>query len=89
MKLYGTFGMGSTGHLAMEAIAYGYGLKMWHIPYKTSIQLLTDLQSGIVKIGFVDARSSVPFIKEGKLNAIAMTGSQRGPALPQVRPLTE
>lgn len=86
---YGTFGVGSTGHLAMEAIAHGFQLKMRHIPYKTSVQLLTDLQSGLVKVGFVDARSCVPFIKEGRLTAIAMTGSKRGPTLPQVRTLTE
>lgn len=86
---YGTWGVGSTGHLAMEAIAHEKGLQMRHVPYKTMGQLLTDLQGGVVRLAFVDARSPVPLVQSGKLVPIAMTGTRRTPLLPDVRTLGE
>ncbi|MGO4327172.1 Bug family tripartite tricarboxylate transporter substrate binding protein [Cupriavidus sp. 2TAF22] len=86
---YGTWGVGSTGHLAMEAIAHDRQLRMRHIPYKTMGQLLTDLQGGVVKLAFVDARSPVALVQAGKLRPIAMTGTRRAPMLPNVKTLKE
>ncbi|WP_349605032.1 tripartite tricarboxylate transporter substrate binding protein [Cupriavidus sp. DF5525] len=86
---YGTWGVGSTGHLAMEAIARARDLRMRHIPYKTMGQLLTDLQGGVVRIAFVDARSPLSLIQAGKLVPLAMTGTRRSPMLPEVRTLKQ
>ncbi|SPA33628.1 conserved exported hypothetical protein [Cupriavidus taiwanensis] len=86
---YGTWGVGSTGHLAMEAIARQRDLRMRHIPYKTMGQLLTDLQGGVVSIAFVDARSPLSLIQARKLVPVAMTGTRRSPMLPEVRTLKE
>ncbi|BDB23325.1 tripartite tricarboxylate transporter substrate binding protein [Cupriavidus sp. P-10] len=86
---YGTWGVGSTGHLAMEAIARARDLRMRHIPYKTMGQLLTDLQGGVVSIAFVDARSPLSLIQAGKLVPLAMTGTRRSPMLPEVRTLKQ
>ncbi|GAB3103279.1 tripartite tricarboxylate transporter substrate binding protein [Cupriavidus yeoncheonensis] len=86
---YGTWGIGSTGHLTMEAIAHAKGLRLRHVPYKTMGQLLTDLQGGVVRLAFVDARSPVPLVQSGKLVPIAMTGTRRTPLLPGVGTLKE
>lgn len=86
---YGTWGVGSTGHLTMETIAHDSRLRMRHIPYKTMGQLLTDLQGGVVKLAFVDARSPVALIQSGRLVPIAMSGTHRAPQLPNVKTLKE
>ncbi|MCY0853129.1 tripartite tricarboxylate transporter substrate binding protein [Cupriavidus sp. D39] len=86
---YGSWGNGSTGHLVMEAIKTHYGLSMQHIPFKGSAQLVTDLLSKNILVGFTDIASPVPHIRSGKLVALGCTGSARGPALPDVPTLTE
>jgi len=87
--LYGSWGSGSTGHLAMEGIKEHYGLDMPHVPYKGTASLLNDLLGNNISIGFTDVASPVPHVKAGKLKAIGITGSRRGPALPEVASLAE
>ena len=87
--VYGSWGNGSTGHLVMEGIKAHYGLKMQHIPFKGSAQLVTDLLSKNMLVGFTDIASPVPHIRSGKLVALGCTGSSRGPALPDVPTLSE
>jgi tripartite-type tricarboxylate transporter receptor subunit TctC len=86
---YGSWGSGSTGHLAMEGLKAHYGLVMAHVPFKGVAQLVTDLLANNISVGFVDIASPVPHIRSGKLNALGATGSTRGPALPEVPTLTE
>lgn len=86
---YGSWGNGSTGHLIMEGIKAHYGLSMQHVPYKGSAQLVTDLLSKNMLLGFTDIASPVPHVRSGKLVALACTGAKRGPALPEVQTLTE
>ncbi len=87
--VYGSWGNGSTGHLAMEGIKAHYGLTMQHIPFKGSAQLVTDLLANNIPVGFTDIASPVPHIRSGKLVALGTTGSARGPALPDVPTLAE
>ncbi|KAA0182641.1 tripartite tricarboxylate transporter substrate binding protein [Cupriavidus gilardii] len=87
--VYGSWGNGSTGHLAMEGIKAHYGLTMQHIPFKGSAQLVTDLLANNIPLGFTDIASPVPHIRSGKLVALGTTGSARGPALPDVPTLAE
>ena len=86
---YGSWGNGSTGHLVMEGIKSHYGLDMPHVPYKTTAQEITDLLGGTLSVAFTDIASPIPHIRSGKLVAIGATGSSRGPALPDVRTVTE
>ncbi|WP_255503247.1 tripartite tricarboxylate transporter substrate binding protein [Cupriavidus sp. UME77] len=86
---YATWGPGSTGQLVMEYLKRQEGLDIRHVPYKTIGQIYQDMQGGLVKVAFVDATSSVPLIKTGKLRGIAITGSHRGPALPDLPTMTE
>ncbi|MBK9364548.1 MAG: tripartite tricarboxylate transporter substrate binding protein [Rubrivivax sp.] len=87
--LYGSWGNGSTGHLAMEGIKAHYGLDMSHVPYKGTAAVVNDLLAGNLKIAFTDIASPIPHIRAGKLLAIGATGSGRGPALPEVPTVTE
>lgn len=86
---YGSWGSGSTGHLVMEAIKNHYGLDMPHVPYKGTAALLNDLLGNTISVGFTDVASPIPHILAGKLNGLGISGSRRGPALPNVPTLTE
>ena len=86
---YGTWGNGSSGHLAMESIKAHYKLFMPHIPYKGTLPALTDILANNISVGFVDIASPVPHIRGGRLVALGCTGSSRGPALPDVPTLSE
>lgn len=86
---YASWGIGSGGHLTMEALKMQTGIRLRHVPYKTVPQILNDMQGGIVRVAFVDTSSSVPLIRAGKLRALAISGTRRGPATPEVRTMTE
>lgn len=86
---YATWGPGSTGQLIMESLKGRNGLDIRHVPYKTIGQIYQDMQGGRIQVAFVDATSSIPLIKNGKLRGIAITGSHRGPALPALQTMTE
>ncbi len=88
-QVYATWGIGSTGHLSMEALRAHENLKLMHAPYKTGGQILTDLQGGTLKLAFVDAASSLPLIKAGKLVPLGVTGKHRVPALPGLPTMQE
>lgn len=86
---YGSWGVGSNGHLTMEWIKQRAGLTINHVPYKTAPALLTDIVSGVIPIGWVDVVSPLGFIAQGKLRGIAMSGTARSPQLPGVKTLSE
>lgn len=86
---YASWGIGSTGQLMMEWLKSQAGLDIRHVPYKTIPQIYQDIQGGNIAIGWVDASSSVPLIKTGRLRALALSGSRRGPAIPDLPTLTQ
>jgi tripartite-type tricarboxylate transporter receptor subunit TctC len=86
---YASWGQGSGGHLSMEALNTQAGLKIRHVPYRGIPQILTDLQGGVIKVAFVDAFTSLPHIRSGKIKPIVLSGTRRGPALPEVPTLSE
>lgn len=86
---YGSWGIGSNGHLTMEWIKQHTGLAINHVPYKTSPSLLTDIVAGVLPIGWIDVVSPLGFIAQGKLRGIALTGTVRSPKLPDVKVLSE
>jgi hypothetical protein len=63
---YGSWGNGSTGHLAMEGIKAHYGLTMPHVPFKGTSQLVTDLLANNISVAFTDIASPIPHIRAGK-----------------------
>lgn len=86
---YATWGVGSSGHLIMSSLQERMGVTLNHIAYKDVSQILLDLQAGRIKVAVVDPISPVPFIKAGKLRGLAVSGSHRGVALPDVPTMTE
>lgn len=86
---YGSWGPGSSGHLTMEALAAANQLRLQHVAYRSMGQIAPAVLGGEIKVAFVDARSSLTLVKSGKLAAVAMTGRNRAPMLPEVLTLLE
>ncbi len=86
---YGSSGSGTTNHLAGELLNLTAGIKMQHVPYKGGGPALADLLGGQVQMLITTVQSLLPHVRSGKLRAIAMTGSARSPALPQVPTFAE
>ena len=79
---YGSAGNGTAGHLAMELLKSTAGIEMIHVPYKGSAPMLNDLIGGRVSVAFDNILSSSQFIKDGSLRAIATSGANRAPSMP-------
>ncbi len=86
---YGTWGIGSGGHLAMAQLHTLTGVELTHVPYKGVPPIMTDLQGGVMNIAFVDITTSVPLVKSGKIRALGITGKHRAPAFPDVPTMAE
>jgi tripartite-type tricarboxylate transporter receptor subunit TctC len=86
---YGSWGTGSSGHLAMEGIKAHYGLDMPHAPYKTLVSEVTDLIANNISVGFTDIQSPLPHMRNGRLVGLGQTGSQRWPATQDLPTLAE
>ncbi len=86
---YATFGNGAPPHLVGERIQALGGFKLTHVPYKGGQAALPDILSGLVDVAIMDVVSMTPLIKAGRLRALAITGSSRSPALPDVPTLTQ
>jgi tripartite-type tricarboxylate transporter receptor subunit TctC len=86
---YGSWGTGSSGHLAMEGIKAHYGLDMPHAPYKTLVNEVTDLIANNISVGFTDIQSPLQHIRSGRLVGLGQTGSQRWPATQDLPTLSE
>lgn len=86
---YGSWGLGSGGHLSMEALCQATGLKMRHVPYKTAAASNQDIMAGHIQAGFSATAAAVPHIQSGRLKAVAVSGTHRIPVLPQIATMTE
>lgn len=81
---YGSWGVGSGGHLVMESICLQAGVRMNHVPYKTVAAIPNDLMAGVLQVSTIDSGTPVQLIKAGKLRAIAALSGRRLPQLPDV-----
>jgi tripartite-type tricarboxylate transporter receptor subunit TctC len=87
---FGSAGNGSPNHLSMELFKTMAGVRMTHIPYKGgSGQVVTDLLAGHVQLASMGLPPSMPFVKAGKLRAIAVTSARRSKMLPEVPTVSE
>jgi tripartite-type tricarboxylate transporter receptor subunit TctC len=86
---YASSGNGSSGHLAGELFKTMTGVQMVHIPYKGNGVAFTDLIAGQVDVMFANKPGSLPFVKMGKLKAIAITSRKRDPSLAEVPTVAE
>jgi tripartite-type tricarboxylate transporter receptor subunit TctC len=81
--LYGSWGVGSTGHFCGEILSQKAGVRLEHVPFSGTAKLANDLLGGHIKLGMLDMATATPFVKDGKLKALAVCGG-RSPSLPQV-----
>ena len=81
--LYGSWGVGSTGHFCGEILSQKAGVRLEHVPFSGAAKLANDLLGGHIKLGMLDMATGTPFVKDGKLKALAVCGG-RSPSLPQV-----
>jgi tripartite-type tricarboxylate transporter receptor subunit TctC len=86
---FASSGNGTSIHLSGELFKAMTGVEMTHVPYKGSAPALTDLIGGQVQLMFDNLPSSLPFIKAGKLRALAVTSGARAAALPDRPTLAE
>ncbi len=86
---YGSNGNGTAQHMIGTQFEMETGVKVLHVPYKGSAPLTTDLLGGQVDMSFDTITPVLPFIKEGKLKALAVTTAKRSSALPNVPTLQE
>lgn len=86
---YGSSGTGTTVHLSAELFQYMTGVKWVHIPYKGGGPGLIALMSGEVSLYFGNVPTVIRQVRDGKLRAVATTGSKRTPAAPEFPTVAE
>jgi tripartite-type tricarboxylate transporter receptor subunit TctC len=86
---FASSGTGTIAHLAAELLNSMANIKIQHVPYKGTGPALTDLLSGQVQLMFNSAVSMLPQVRGGKLRAIAMTGTKRLAAMPDLPTVAE
>lgn len=86
---YASGGNGASTHLAGELMKLAAKVDIAHIPYKGTGPAMTDLLAGHVHMQFAGISTAKPHVEAGRLRAIAMTGAQRSPAMPEVATFIE
>lgn len=86
---YGSSGTGSPLHIGGELLNSKAGIKLSHIPYKGAAPALTDLLGGQVPLAIVGLPAAMPYIKAGKLKAIAVFSKTRSKLAPSIPTFVE
>jgi tripartite-type tricarboxylate transporter receptor subunit TctC len=84
-----SFGQGSGGHLGIELLMKLAGIRVNHIPYKGGAPAATDTVAGHTQAAIVGLPVALPFVKQGRLRALAVTTAARAPQLPEVPTVSE
>jgi tripartite-type tricarboxylate transporter receptor subunit TctC len=86
---FGSAGNGTSAHFAGELFKSLAAIDIVHVPYKGNAPAMTDLIGGQIQLMFDFLPSAMPFIKSGKVKALAITPGKRSAALPDVPTLAE
>ncbi|MEI7871165.1 MAG: tripartite tricarboxylate transporter substrate binding protein [Alphaproteobacteria bacterium] len=86
---YGSGGIGTTPFLATELFKSLAGIDVVHVPYKGGAPALADLVAGQLSFMIENVPGTLPFVKDGKLRALAITSRQRLPLVPEVPTMIE
>jgi tripartite-type tricarboxylate transporter receptor subunit TctC len=86
---YASWGVGSLSHLSGAYYGKLVHGQATHVPYKGEAPMMQDLLGGQVQFGFASILTAKPYIQSGKLKALAVTGTQRSSALPDMPTFAE
>jgi tripartite-type tricarboxylate transporter receptor subunit TctC len=81
---FASAGVGSATHWAAERFLLSADVKATHVPFSGGPAALTEVMTGRVDFCFMGISSAMPFIKDGRLLALAVSMTKRSPALPKV-----
>ncbi len=81
---YGSSGVGNITHLVAEMFKTEAGIDIVHVPYKGSAPAMTDVVGQQIDMTFLSTVSVQPYIKADRVRALALTGSERSPVLPDL-----
>ena len=82
-------GSGTPNHLSGEMLKMLTGIDMQHVPFKGSAQAISDVIGGQIAMSFENIVVASPFVKNGRLKALAVTSAKRANALPSVPTMAE
>src|SRR4051794_29636170 len=86
---YGTYGTGTSAHLAGELFKSLAKVTLTRVPYKGAAPAITDLLGGQIQVMFTTVASAASLIAAGQLRALAVTSAQRSPAFPELPTVAE
>jgi len=86
---YSSVGLGSVAHLATELLSNMTGIKLNHVPYRSSAQAVIDLAEGRIDITFGTLGSSLPLLRDGKVKALAVSTAKRASQAPDIPTIVE
>ena len=87
--IYGTSGIGSTGHLTIELFSTLTGIKMTHVPYKGASQAISDMIAGQIDLRMFPIPVTIPLVKDRRVRPLGVTSLQRFPLLPEIPTIAE
>ena len=86
---YGTYGTGTSAHLAGELFKHMAKVNLTTVPYKGAAPAITDLIGGQIQVIFTTVASAASLVEAGQLRAIAVTSAERSAAFPQLPTVSE
>jgi tripartite-type tricarboxylate transporter receptor subunit TctC len=86
---YGSPGIGSPHHLAMERLTRDLGIRLTHVPYRGMAPVMNDLMAGVVECGIVDIAAGGAVLRAGRIRPLALCSEARHPSLPEVPTVAE
>ncbi len=86
---YGSAGIGTLPHLAMELVRHRAGFQAVHLPFRGSVPAITELLAGRIQATFENLPPSAPHLRAGGIRAIAISTAQRLPDWPDVPAVAE
>lgn len=86
---YGSAGVGGATHLGAELFQQAAGVQLNHIPYAGASPAINDVVGGQTDLAMLNLSASLPFIRQGRLLALAYASDKRSPLLPDVPTLAE
>jgi tripartite-type tricarboxylate transporter receptor subunit TctC len=86
---YASSGTGSPANLAGALLNFMAGVNLVHVTYKSTAQATTDVLGGHMQLYYPSMTTALPYVKTGKLKALAMTSPARSPLAPEVPTVSE